>query len=54
MFLFVNNFKMIGMLLNNATARSVSKKLTKTYKKGFPNHSSLTMIQANQWNVATF
>ena len=40
MFLLVSNFKMIGMLLN-VVHDQVQKKLTKTYNKGFPNHSTL-------------
>ena len=39
MFLLVSKFKVIGMLLN--VARSGPKKLTKSYNKGFPNHSTL-------------
>ena len=35
MFLLVNNFKMIGMLLNVVHVH-IQKKLTKTYYKGFP------------------
>ena len=55
MFLLANDFKMIGMLLTTPEntivfpaqrsidhcARSGPKKLTKTYNKGFPNHSTL-------------
>ena len=40
MFLLVNNFKMIGYAIERC-ARSGSKKLTKTYHKGFPNYSTL-------------
>ena len=40
MFLLVKNFKMIGMLLN-VVHDQVQRKLTKTYNKGFPNHSTL-------------
>ena len=37
MCLLVNNFKIIGMLLN-IVHDQVQKKLSKTYNKGFPNH----------------
>ena len=40
MFLLVSKLKMIGMLLNVAQGQ-VQQKLTKTYNKGFPNHSTL-------------
>ena len=39
MFLLVNNFKMIGMLLNIVQCQ-VQKKLTKTYSQQFLNHST--------------
>ena len=41
MFLLVINFKMIGMLLNVVHGQVQKIKLTKTYNKGFPNHSTL-------------
>ena len=40
MFLLVKNFQMIGMLLNVVHGQ-VQKSPTKTYSKGFPNHSTL-------------
>ena len=40
MFLLVSKLKMIGMLLNVAHGQ-VQQKLTKTYNKEFPNHSTL-------------
>ena len=43
MFLSVNNFKMLGMLLN--VVHGQVQKTTKTYKKGFPNQSTLNKIQ---------
>ena len=40
MFLLVNNFILIGMLLNILHGQ-VPKKLTNIYNKGFPYHSTL-------------
>ena len=40
MCLLDNNLKIIGMLLN-IVRDQVQKKLSKTYNKGFPNHSTL-------------
>ena len=42
MFVLVNNFKMIGMLLNVVHGQiQKSYYITKTYNKWFPNHSTL-------------
>ena len=40
MFPLVNNFKMIGYAIERCSLSGL-KKLTKTYNKGFPNHSTL-------------
>ena len=40
MFRLVSKFKLIGMVLNVVQGQ-VKKKRTKTYNKGFPNHSTL-------------
>ena len=43
MFLLVSKFKIIGMLLHVVHGQ-VQKKLTKTYNKGFLNHSTFKLI----------
>ena len=48
MFLLVINFKMIGMLLNVVHGQVQKIKLTKTYNKGFPNHSTLINYDQTQ------
>ena len=48
MFLLVNNFKMIGMLLNVVHGQVQKIELTKTYNKGFPNHSTLINYDQTQ------
>ena len=50
MFPLVNNFKMIGMLLNVVHGHVQKSLKKKTYNKGFPNHS--TLINCNQMQVA--
>ena len=48
MFLLVINFKMIEMLLNVVHGQVQKIKLTKTYNKGFPNHSTLINYDQTQ------
>ena len=53
MCLLVNNFKIIGMLLN-IVHDQLQKKLSKTYNKGFPNHSTLiNYVKVSQNTLAT-
>ena len=52
MFLLVNNFKLIYRNAIEHFARSGPKRLTKTYNKGFPNHSTLiNFAQSMKWKI---
>ena len=44
----VINFEMIGMLLDVVRGQVQKIKLTKTYNKGFPNHSALINYDQTQ------
>ena len=51
MFLLVNNSKISDRNAFEHCARSGPKKPTKTYSKGFPNHS--TLISYDHWNFSS-